>query len=134
MSRKISREDEVDQQENTQPDLGEELRSLGANLKQILEEAWQSEERVQLQREIESGLNEAAGTLRSAASEFDQSAAGQRLKSEMKDIGEKMRTGELQGQARSELVEILRKLNDELRAAASRLAERRASGGPGGNA
>jgi hypothetical protein len=123
-------EDTVDQRNESQPDLGEELRSLGANLKQMLEEAWQSEERVQLQREIESGLKDAAEALQSAASDFEQSQAGQRLKNEMKDIGEKVRAGELQDQVRSELAGILRKLNDELQAAASRLSDRRTSGGP----
>lgn len=118
----------MDQQEGSQPDLGEELRSLGANLKQMLEEAWQSEERVQIQREIESGLKDAADTLRAAATEFEQSPAGQRLKEEMKGVGDKMRSGELQDEARSELAALLRKLNDELQAAASRLSERRSSG------
>lgn len=120
----------MDQPANTQPDLGEELRSLGANLKQVLEEAWRSDERARLQQEIETGLKDAAESLRAAASDFEQSPAGQRLKSEMKDIGEKMRTGELRDEVRSELVEILRRLNDELKAAADRLSERRSAGGP----
>jgi hypothetical protein len=118
----------VDQQEGSQLDLGEELRSLGANLKQMLEEAWQSEERVQLQQEIEAGLKDAADTLRAAAADFEQSPAGQRLKDEMKGVSEKMRSGQLQDEVRSELAEMLRKLNDELQAAASRLSERRSSG------
>jgi hypothetical protein len=120
----------VNQQGNTQPDLGEELRSLGANLKQVLEGAWQSDERVRLQQEIETGLKDAAEAMRSAATDFEHSPAGQKLKSEMKDIGEKMRTGELRDEVRSELVEILRKLNEELRSVASRLSDRRSSGGP----
>jgi uncharacterized coiled-coil DUF342 family protein len=121
-------EDYVNQREGSGPDLGEEFRSLGANLKQMLEEAWQSEERVQLQQEIESGLKDAVDTLRGAAAEFERSPAGQRLKDEMKDVGEKMRTGQLPDEVRSELAEVLRKLNDELQAAASRLADRRSSG------
>jgi hypothetical protein len=124
----------VDQQEGSQPSLEEELRNLGANLKQMLDEAWQSEERVQLQQEIESGLKDAADTLRSAAADFEQSPAGQRLKGEMRGIGERMRRGELQDEVRSELAEILRKLNDELQAAASRLSERRSSGDREGGA
>jgi hypothetical protein len=118
----------MEQKSDSAPDLGEELRSLGANLKQMLEEAWQSEERVQLQREIETGLKDAADTLRAAATDFEQSPAGQRLKEEMKGVGEKMRSGELPDEVRSELAELLRKLNDELQAAASRLSERRSGG------
>jgi phosphoglycolate phosphatase-like HAD superfamily hydrolase len=120
----------VDQQGNTQPDLGEEFRSLGANLKKVLEEAWQSDERARLQREIETGLKDAAEALQSAATDFEQSHAGQRLKSEMRDIGDKIRTRELRDEARSELVEILRKLNEELRSVASRLSERRSPDDP----
>ncbi|HLC05182.1 MAG TPA: hypothetical protein VJK02_19280 [Anaerolineales bacterium] len=118
----------MDQQRNSQPDLGDELRNLGANLKQVLEEAWHSEERERLQQEIESGLQDVAETLRGAAADFERSPAGRRLKSEMQDIGEKMRSGALQGEVRLELVDILRKLNDELQAAASRLSDRRSSG------
>lgn len=120
----------MDQERNPHPDLGEELRNLGANLKQVLEEAWESGERVRMQQEIGSGLNDAAEALRDAATSFEQSPAGQRLKSEMKDIGDKMRAGELQDEVRSELVEVLRKLNQELQAAASRLSERRSSSEP----
>jgi ElaB/YqjD/DUF883 family membrane-anchored ribosome-binding protein len=121
-------EDGMDQHGSPNPDLGEELRSLGANLKQVLQEAWESDERARLQHEIESGLKDAADALRDAATEFEQSPAGQRLKSEMKDLGDKMRTGEVQDEARSELVEVLRRLNQELQAVASRLSERRPSG------
>lgn len=110
------------------PDLGDELRSLGANLKKVLEEAWRSEERERLMQEIESGLKEAAETLRAAAADFEHSPTGRRLKSEMQDIGDKMRVGALQGEVRSELVDILSKLNSELQAAASRLSDRRPTG------
>lgn len=119
------------QQDSPSPDLGDELRSLGANLKQVLEKAWQSDERERLQREIESGLKDAAEALQDVATEFEQSPEGQRLKSEMKDLGDKMRAGELQDQARAELVEVLRRLNQELQAVASRLSERRSSSDPG---
>jgi len=121
----------VEQKNDLQPDLGEEFRNLGDNLKQVLQEAWRSEERIRLQQEIESGLSDAAATLRTAAADFEQRQAGRRLKAEMQDLGEKMREGRLQDEVRSELVEMLRKLNDELKAAAARLSDRRRSPGSG---
>ena len=121
----------MEQKNDLQPDLGEEFRNLGDNLKQVLQEAWRSEERIRLQEEIESGLSDAAATLRTAAADFEQSPAGERMKVEMQDLGEKMRDGRLQDDVRSELVEMLRKLNDELKAAAARLSDRRRSPGSG---
>jgi hypothetical protein len=121
----------VEQRNGLQPDLGEEFRNLGANLKQVLQEAWRSEERIRLQQEVESGLSDAAAALRAAAADFEQSPAGGRLKAEMEDLGEKIRDGRLQDDVRSELVEMLRKLNDELKAAAARLSDRRRSPGSG---
>ena len=121
----------MEQRNGLQPDLGEEFRNLGANLKQVLQEAWRSEERIRLQQEVESGLSDAAAALRAAAADFEQSPAGERLKAEMQDLGEKVRDGRLQDDVRSELVEMLRKLNDELKAAAARLSDRRRSPGSG---
>jgi len=114
----------VEQKNGLQPDLGEEFRNLGANLKQVLQEAWRSEERIRLQQEIETGLSDAAAALRTAAADFEHSSAGQHLKAEMQDLGEKVREGRLPDDVRGELVEMLRKLNDELKAAAARLSNR----------
>jgi len=121
----------VEQKNDPQPDLGEEFRSLGDNLKQVLQEAWRSEERIRLQQEVETGLSDAAAALRAAAADFEQSSAGQHLKAEMQDIGEKMREGRLPDDVRRELVDMLRKLNDELKAAAVRLSNRRGPPGSG---
>jgi len=55
-------------------ELGDELRALGANLRAMLQAAWESDERRRAQQEIETGLEDLARTLRSAGQEFSASS------------------------------------------------------------
>jgi DNA topoisomerase VI subunit B len=93
-----------------------ELRNLGQNLKGILQAAWESEERQKLQKEIESGLAE----LQKTVAEFAASPAGQRLKAEVHDLGERVRSGRVESQLRGDLLAALRAINAELEKAAKR--------------
>ncbi len=102
--------------ENTTPenDLTAELRRLGENLRTALRTAWESEERHEVQSEIERGLHQAAGALREAAGDLRESPAGQRLRSEVQGLEARIRTGELQAKTREEILKALRMLNAEL--------------------
>lgn len=94
--------------------LTEELRALGKNLVEVLRAAWESPERKQLQNEIETGLNELGGALRREAEYFASSPTGQQLKSEVHEIGERIRSGDAQEKARQELLGVLNAANSEL--------------------
>jgi HD-GYP domain-containing protein (c-di-GMP phosphodiesterase class II) len=100
-------------------DIASEFRQLGNNLKSILQSAWESEERKKLQQEIESGLAELGDSLNKTISEFKESPEGQRLKADVDDFRTRLRSGEVEVQARGELLSILRKVNDELQKATS---------------
>lgn len=95
-------------------DVAEELRNLAKNLKETLSTAWESEERKKLQGEIETGLADVVKTLSQAASDFKKSPAGQQLKKDAEDIHQRIRSGELETKARSELLNALRLANIEL--------------------
>ena len=99
-------------------DLGDELRALGANLKDMLQAAWESDERKRAQQGIETGLEDLARTLRSAGQEFSSSPTGQRLKADVHDLHERLRTSQVDDRVRQELVAALRRVNDELGKAA----------------
>jgi hypothetical protein len=107
--------------ENNQPgskqttgDIASEFQNLGTNLKTILQQAWESEERKNLQREIETGLGNLGRTLDDTAREFRDSETGQRLKSEAEELQERIRSGEAETRVREDLLKILHKVNNEL--------------------
>jgi hypothetical protein len=113
---------------NTPDDLGDELRALGATLREMLKAAWESDERKRAQQEIETGLEDLARTLRSAGQEFSASPTGQRLKADMQDLHQRLRASQVDDQVRQEVVAALRRVNEELSKAA------RSWGAKGGNA
>ena len=100
-------------------DLGDELRSLGANLRQVLQAAWESDERRRAQEHIERGLDDLARTLRTAGQEFAASPTGQRLRDDVRDLHERLRSSEVDARVREELLAALRRVNEELSKAAA---------------
>ncbi len=101
-------------------DLTSEFRDLGENLKKIFIGAWESDQRKNLQTEIEQGLAELGNSLRQTATEIQESEAGQRVKSEAEDLRDRVRSGEVEDKIRSDLRTILQKLNTELEKAIPR--------------
>jgi hypothetical protein len=108
--------------ENKPPenDLAEEFRNLGKNLADALRTAWESPERKKFQQEIENGINEMGATLSKEFGTFIESPTGQRLRSDVEDLGERIRTGETQQRAREELLAALERANIEIRRATER--------------
>ena len=104
--------------QSTPDDLGDELRALGATLKNMLHAAWESDERKRAQQEIETGLEDLARTLRSAGQEFAASPTGQRFKADVHDLHERLRSSQVDDQVRKELAAALRRVNEELGRAA----------------
>jgi hypothetical protein len=105
--------------ENKSPndDIGDQLNELGKNLRDALRTAWESDERRNLQQEIEVGLANLGDSLSQAAKEFTSSPTGQNLKEDVKDLQERWQTGEVGTKVRSEITEALRTFNKELQKA-----------------
>ena len=83
----------------------------------LLQAAWETEERKKAQKEIEAGLNDLAKTLSQAANDFAQSPTGQTLKADIKDLGQRIQTGEVETKVRNEVVSALRVANEGLKKA-----------------
>jgi hypothetical protein len=98
-------------------DLLGELHSLGKNLKELLQTAWQRDERKKAQSEIETGLNDLVKTLSQAANDFAQSPTGQTLKADIQDLQQRIQTGEVETKVRTEVVSALRAANEGLKKA-----------------
>jgi hypothetical protein len=99
--------------------LADELRALGENLRNVLQAAWDSDDRRRFQKDLESGLGELATSLNQAAREFSESDTGKKMKEDLRDLGDRIQSGEVESKVRQDLTTILRKVNEELGRAAS---------------
>lgn len=95
-------------------EMREAFRELGDNLSALIRAGWQSEERRQVQREIEKGLEELAATLQRAAEDFAEGETGQQLKKDLESLQERAHAEEWGERARQELLRVLSAINQEL--------------------
>ncbi|MCJ7535559.1 MAG: hypothetical protein WA997_11080 [Anaerolineales bacterium] len=100
--------------EKSAEDLASEFQHLGDNLKKFFVNAWESEQRKTLQKEIEEGLSDLGDTLKDTVIEIQDSETGQRIKSDAEDFRDRVRDGDVEQKVRSDLTSILQKLNSEL--------------------
>lgn len=101
--------------------ISEELHSLGKNLLGIFKAAWDHPERKRVQTEIENGLRELSVTLQQEAENFSKSPTGEKIKSEMDEIGTRIRSGETQSRIYDDLISALKVANSELASAIDRI-------------
>lgn len=101
-------------EESPPEDLASEFQNLGENLRSIILGAWESEQRQNLQKDIEDGLAGLGNSLKQTATEIQESDAGQRFKSEAEDFRDRVRNGEVETKIRSDLQSVLHNLNKEL--------------------
>ncbi|MCC6188727.1 MAG: hypothetical protein IT318_06805 [Anaerolineales bacterium] len=98
-------------------DLLAEFRQLGRNLVAAARSAWESDESQKLRQEIKVGLAALEAGLRQASAEVTSGETGQRIKAEVEDFSERVRTGQVESQLRNDLLAALRKVNEELQKA-----------------
>jgi len=100
--------------------LADEFRNLGKNLAEVLRAAWESPERKNMQAEIEAGLDDLGKSVNHEVNSFRQSPSGQRLKADMEELNQRIRSGEVTTRARDELLTALQRANEELQKVISR--------------
>lgn len=103
-----------------QDSISEEFRRLGENLIDTLRAAWDSPERKRLHQEVSDGLDELAKTIRMEVDTFEESPTGQRLRADVEDLRQSIRTGEIETKLRQEMLSALRLVNDELHKASEK--------------
>jgi hypothetical protein len=106
----------------TESKLSDEFITLGKNLVDILRTAWDRPERRKLQDEIADGLSSLAATLRKDAQAVADSPVSQRIKTEVGDFGDRVRSGQLEYKIRDELLSALHTVNTELEKVNTHLA------------
>lgn len=102
------------QEEFTSGDLASEFQELGKNLKNFFVNAWESEQRKNLQKELEDGFSELGESLKQTAEEIHDSDTGQRVKAEAEDFRDRVRSGEVETKIREDILAVLHKVNFEL--------------------
>lgn len=112
------------QEQSTPDDLVAEFENFGRNLKESFRKLWESEERKNWQQDLEEGLSRIGESIDQAVKEFQESPAGQRVKTSAEDFQERLRMGEVGESLRSEMVKVLRKINAELEKIAGQFASR----------
>ncbi len=94
--------------------ISEQLNELGKNLREALQTAWSSDERRKLQQDIEEGMANLGASLSQAAKDFSNTTTGKTISEDMKDLQQRWRSGEVGSKVHSEVVDALRRVNDEL--------------------
>lgn len=95
-------------------DLSGELERLGRNLKEAAKAAWESEESKKLQAELRAGMAALEAGLTQAAREAASGSVGQRVKAEVDELGQRVKSGDVEQRLRKDLLSALRAVNGEL--------------------
>lgn len=103
--------------------IADELSALGKNLVAALRSALNSEESKKVQKEIETGLNEAIASIQKAADDFSKSDTGQQLKTDLTDLNQRIESGELQAKVRADVLTALQTANSEIQKAATKFSK-----------
>jgi hypothetical protein len=113
---------EANMSEDKKPEssLTEEFRSLGKNLIDAAHATWDSPERQKLQKEIEDGMLEFRDAVNKEAEHWNESPTAQRLRADAENLGERVRSSEIEGKIRDELLIVLKSANLELENLANR--------------
>jgi hypothetical protein len=112
----------MDETPKPEDNLTEEFRNLGKNLADALRAAWDAPERKKLKQDIETGLNDLGTTMKQEIETLRDSPTGQRVKSDVDDLRDRLRSGEVESKVRGELVSALRMINTELQKVIERVS------------
>ncbi len=107
-------EDPAAENSDETADLVGEFRNLGRQLGDTIRVAWQSEERRQVQDEINEGFRSFASELNKAVKEVRESSAAKKARTEATELRGRVRTGEIGEKTRRSLAQGLGWLSNEL--------------------
>jgi hypothetical protein len=102
------------EENKTNNEIKDAFKDLGKNLKNAVNSAWDSEERAQVQEQIEYGLSDLGSALETFVQDVSNTDAGQKLKDGVEDFGERLRSGEVEHKAKADLVKAVDYLNEQL--------------------
>lgn len=101
-------------------ELKDEFQNLSQNLKNIINTAWESEERKKVQSDIHDGLDELYNAVNNLINELQVKEVGKKVVKEVDDFGERLRSGEVRDKANEGILSALKKMNAELEKASTK--------------
>jgi uncharacterized protein (DUF2164 family) len=96
-------------------ELAAEMESLAQQLGATLRAAWYSQERRDIQAEIETGLQDMSESLKQVSQEIAATPAAQRVKAEADTYRERTKEGDLGRKVQADLAAGLRAVSEQLR-------------------
>lgn len=105
---------EMSENNNTNNEIKDAFTNLGKNLKNVVNTAWESEERTHVQEQIEYGLSDLGTALESFVEDVSSSEHGQKFKDGIEDFGERLRSGDVEKKAKADLVKAVDYFNEQL--------------------
>ena len=100
----------------------DEFKYLGQNLKNIVNSAWESDKRKQIQDDVADGLDEFNKVVSDLIKEIRDAEATQNVLNKIEYAGEKLRSGELTNHAQDNMQKALHKVNAELAKAGEKVS------------
>lgn len=100
--------------DNSSPNLGEDIRELGKSLGDFFKSAWESEERKEMEEGITGALQEVANTFQQLAAELTNGETSQQLKTEYEDLKQRVDSGQFKEKARGEFSKAIQQIKEEL--------------------
>ena len=102
-------------------ELRDEFKKLGENVRTALREAWESEERKRVSGEIQRAFQEIGEALSKGVDELAVKPGAQKLRAEVDELAERVRSGEVADRMRGEMIAVLKRLNTEIETLAQKL-------------
>jgi hypothetical protein len=109
--------------QSDEENLRAEFESLGKNVAGALRSAWDAPESKRLRDEVLNGLYDFGSTLRRESENLANSQAAQQVKTEVGQLGDRLRSSDAQARLRHELVSVLQTVNAELQKVVDRWSE-----------
>jgi len=95
------------EEKKSKDEIGNEFEKLGENIRQVVQGAWESEERKRIGKEIHDGLIEIGETFTRLGEEFVENPGVQRVREEVDDFSERIQSGEVVQKINDDLVSLL---------------------------
>lgn len=108
-------------------DIGDELNRLAESFGQAVRAAWNSEQRYQLETDLNRGLRSLVDNVESILKQFNESEQGQELKEQAGKVVEKVRTSQVTAELKEGVAKGLQTVAQELREFTEDLEKKRAN-------
>ncbi len=96
------------------PDIAAELAEVGRKLRETIATAWNSQERQQIQQEVQEGLHRLSAELEGAVETVRSSEAGQKVETGAKQIRDDIQSGKVSDDVRHGIINGLRAISGAL--------------------